>query len=130
MSTARGYAAAWLRLPSSGPSRRWAGAGAVPGAGRRLERVSGPIDASTSEPLGVCIGVTELGWLGLFSLHVTPSARRRGVATQLVDALSSWSAASGATATYLQVEADNPAALSFYATRGFHIAHSYHYRSA
>jgi ribosomal protein S18 acetylase RimI-like enzyme len=93
-------------------------------------RFATAIDASTSEPLGTCIGVTESGWLGLFSLHVTRSARRRGIATQLVDALSSWSASSGAASTYLQVEADNAAALSFYATRGFHIAHSYHYRSA
>ncbi|WP_027007272.1 GNAT family N-acetyltransferase [Conexibacter woesei] len=93
-------------------------------------RFAAAIDTSTSEPLGVCIGVAESGWLGLFSLYVAPSARRRGIASQLVDALSSWSAAAGATATYLQVEADNPGALSFYAARGFHIAHSYHYRSA
>jgi N-acetylglutamate synthase len=93
-------------------------------------RFAAAIDTSTSEPLGVCIGVAESGWLGLFSLYVAPSARRRGIASQLVDALSSWSAAVGATATYLQLEADNPGALSFYAARGFHIAHSYHYRSA
>jgi hypothetical protein len=31
---------------------------------------------------------------------------------------------------YLQVEADNAAALAFYARRGCFVAHSYHYRSA
>jgi ribosomal protein S18 acetylase RimI-like enzyme len=93
-------------------------------------RFATAIDPATSEALGVCIGVAESGWLGLFSLHVTPSARRRGIATHLVDTLSSWSTSAGATSTYLQVEADNEPALSFYASRGFHIAHSYHYRSA
>lgn len=93
-------------------------------------RFATAVDTSTSEPLGVCIGVAEAGWLGLFSLHVTPSARRRGIATRLVDTLSSWAASVGATSTYLQVEADNSVALSFYAARNFHIAHTYHYRSA
>lgn len=93
-------------------------------------RFATAVDTATSEPLGVCIGVAEFGWLGLFSLHVTPSARRRGIATHLVDTLSSWSTSIGATSTYLQVEADNEPALSFYASRGFHITHSYHYRSA
>jgi N-acetylglutamate synthase len=93
-------------------------------------RFATAIDTATSEPLGTCIGVTESAWLGLFSLHVTPPARRQGIATHLVDTLSSWASDTAATSTYLQVEADNPAALSFYATRGFHISHSYHYRSA
>jgi N-acetylglutamate synthase len=93
-------------------------------------RFATAVDTSTSEPLGVCIGVTESGWLGLFSLHVAEHARRHGIATQLVDTLSSWAADTGATSTYLQAEADNTAALSFYAGRNFHISHSYHYRSA
>jgi N-acetylglutamate synthase len=89
------------------------------------------VDATTGDPLGVCIGVAEDGWLGLFSLAVTPAARRRGIATQLVDALEAWaSTIHTATRVYLQVESDNSAARSFYAARGFHIAHSYHYRSA
>jgi GNAT superfamily N-acetyltransferase len=89
------------------------------------------VDARTDEPLGTCIGVAEDGWLGLFSLAVSPAARRRGIATQLVDALEDWaSTIRGAERVYLQVEADNDVALAFYAARGFHIAHSYHYRSA
>jgi ribosomal protein S18 acetylase RimI-like enzyme len=51
------------------------------------------------------------------------------VASALVDALSAWAAGAGGTGTYLQVERDNEAALAFYARRGFHVAHSYHYRS-
>jgi GNAT superfamily N-acetyltransferase len=60
---------------------------------------------------------------------VTAAARRRGVASTIVDALDVWSADVGAGRVYLQVEADNPGALAFYARRGFSIAHSYHYRS-
>jgi GNAT superfamily N-acetyltransferase len=86
-------------------------------------------DAEGSGPLGVGIGVTEEGWLGLFSLAVRPETRRRGIATAIVDALEGWAAGAGASRAYLQVEADNAQALAFYARRGFHIAHSYHYRA-
>jgi GNAT superfamily N-acetyltransferase len=88
------------------------------------------VDASSSRPLGVGFGVVEEGWLGLFSLAVVPDARRRGIASAIVDALEAWAAGKGAGRVYLQVEADTPAALAFYAQRKFFIAHSYHYRSA
>jgi GNAT superfamily N-acetyltransferase len=82
------------------------------------------------EPIAVGIGVVEEGWLGLFSLGTTQQARRRGAASAIVTALERWASIRGARGTYLQVERDNTAAVSFYARRGFHIAHSYHYRSA
>ncbi len=88
------------------------------------------VDASSGEPLGVGLGVAEEGWLGLFCLAVTPDARRRGIASSVVDALEAWAAGKGAEHVYLQVEADNPDALAFYARRGFFIVHSYHYRTA
>jgi GNAT superfamily N-acetyltransferase len=88
------------------------------------------VDASSGHPLGVGFGVVEDGWLGLFSLAVTAGARRRAIASTIVDALEAWAADAGAKRVYLQVEADNPGALAFYARRGFFIAHSYHYRSA
>lgn len=86
-------------------------------------------DRTTNEPLAVGIGVVEDAWLGLFSLATTPPARRHGIASGLIDHLEHWASSHDATGTYLQVEADNTAALTLYATRGFHIAHSYHYRS-
>jgi ribosomal protein S18 acetylase RimI-like enzyme len=46
-----------------------------------------------------------------------------------MDALERWAAGIGARGVYLQVEADNDAALALYARRGLHVAHSYHYRS-
>ncbi|HWI74072.1 MAG TPA: GNAT family N-acetyltransferase [Baekduia sp.] len=86
-------------------------------------------DATSGEAVGTAVGVVEDGWLGLFSLAVLPARRRDGIGAAIVDALQAWSAAVGARRIYLQVEADNDIALAFYARRGFHIAHSYHYRS-
>lgn len=80
------------------------------------------------EPLAAAIGVVEDGWLGVFSLTVAPAARRRGLATALMNSLENWSATAGARRVYLQVETDNDAALALYARRGMYIAHSYHYR--
>jgi GNAT superfamily N-acetyltransferase len=93
-------------------------------------RFATAVDSGSGEAIGVCIGVAEEGWLGLFALAVIEPARRTGIASTIVDALEDWASDLGATRTYLQVEADSRAALSFYARRGFFIAHSYHYRSA
>jgi ribosomal protein S18 acetylase RimI-like enzyme len=88
------------------------------------------VDSPEGEPVAVGIGVVDEGWLGVFSLTVAPTARRRGWAMAIMDALEGWAGAAGARDVYLQVEADNEAALALYARRGLHIAHSYHYRSA
>lgn len=88
------------------------------------------VDSPDGEPLAVGIGVVEEGWLGVFSLTVAPAARRRGLATAIMDGLEAWAATAGARSVYLQVEADNEPALALYARRGLHVAHSYHYRSA
>jgi N-acetylglutamate synthase len=124
--------AAWIEA--------WAGVSGIDGTAETADLVLSQLgdrarfataaDTTTGEQLGVGFGVAEDGWLGLFSLAVAESARRQGIASAIVDALSSWAADVGATRTYLQVEADNTAALGFYGARGFHIAHSYHYRSA
>ena len=81
-------------------------------------------------PLAIGIGVVEDGWLGIFSLATAVAARRRGLASAVMDALEAWAATRDAHRVYLQVERDNDAALRFYGRRGFHVAHSYHYRSA
>jgi ribosomal protein S18 acetylase RimI-like enzyme len=87
------------------------------------------VDAPEGEPIAVGIGVVEDGWLGVFSLTVAPAERRRGWATAIMDALEGWAGGAGARQVYLQVEADNDAALTLYARRGMHVAHSYHYRA-
>ena len=118
----------------------WAMTSGIEGTVETGERVLGQlgdracfatvVDPVSGDSAGTGIGVAEDGWLGLFSLAVAPSWRRRGVGSGIVDALSAWARTRGARSVYLQVEADNAAALGFYARRGFFIAHSYHYRSA
>jgi N-acetylglutamate synthase len=118
----------------------WAEVGGISGTTETAELVLSQLgdrarfavarDTVTGAPVAVAIGVVEDGWLGLFSLATAPTARRRGVASVVVAALESWARTRDARRVYLQVEQNNPGALAFYARRGFHIAHSYHYRSA
>lgn len=61
-------------------------------------------------------------WVGLSAVHVVETARRRGLARELCGALLAWGGERGATRAYVQVLADNAAALRLYETMGF-IAH-------
>jgi N-acetylglutamate synthase len=69
------------------------------------------------------------GWLGLRTLEVAPSRRRRGLGLAVVAALLDWGAERGATTAYLQVLADNRAALGLYDRLGFTTHHAYRYLS-
>ncbi|MFI9080679.1 GNAT family N-acetyltransferase [Streptomyces sioyaensis] len=67
-------------------------------------------------------------WAGFAAVEVAPDARRRGLAGQVMAALAERALAEGASAAYLQVEADNTGALGFYDRLGFTDHHGYHYR--
>ncbi len=69
------------------------------------------------------------GWLGLYALEVAPARRRRGLGLAVVAELLDWGAEHGATAAYLQVLADNHAALALYEGLGFTTHHAYRYLS-
>ncbi len=81
-------------------------------------------------PVAVGRGCVTTGWLGIAQLNVAPSFRRRGLARALVSALADWGVALGARHAYLQVEADNAAAIGLYDGLGFALHHRYHYRVA
>jgi N-acetylglutamate synthase len=66
-------------------------------------------------------------WLGLSAVEVHPDSRREGLGTAVVDALLAWGVSHGAGSAYLQVLADNDAALGLYARYGFRTHHSYRY---
>ncbi len=69
-------------------------------------------------------------WAGFTNLLVAPSARRRGMASQIMAALAEWAAERGASTAYLQVVADNRPAYALYEKLGFRVHHSYRYLTA
>lgn len=78
----------------------------------------------------VCTATTALedGYAGLFDVVTAPDARGRGYATLACATLLNWAWGRGAARAYLQVEADNAAALSLYHRLGFVTAYAYRYR--
>jgi GNAT superfamily N-acetyltransferase len=78
--------------------------------------------------VGVGAGVLENGWLGVFAMGTDPSYRRRGVASAVLRTLLEWAQREGAHSAWLQVEANNAAALALYEAHGFQLSHRYHYR--
>lgn len=69
-------------------------------------------------------------WLGISSVRVAVDSRRQGHARALCDALMSWAATAGATHAYVQVEADNDAAITLYTSMGFRLHHHGRYVDA
>ena len=100
---------------------------------RMLGRIPAPAAYASVVEHGrtVAVGraVAQEGLLGVFSMAVRPEARRRGLARQLLHALSDWGRGHGAGTAYLQVFDGNTAARALYASAGFATAHHYHYRS-
>ena len=69
-------------------------------------------------------------WLGVSLLQTAPSARRRGIAQQVVHGLAQWAAQHGSNRAYLQVEERNTAAVGLYGRLGFSTHHTYLTREA
>jgi GNAT superfamily N-acetyltransferase len=80
--------------------------------------------------LAVARGVLTDCWLGVTALTVDQSRRRGGVGRHLMAELTRWAAQRGAHSAYLQVAAENDAALRLYDTLGYVRHHQYHYRRA
>ena len=89
------------------------------------------IFASLHDDLGqvaVVRGVLTDGWLGVTALTVDESRRRGGAGSTLMGELLRWADRQGAHSVYLQVAADNAAALALYGRLSFTEHHRYHYR--
>jgi ribosomal protein S18 acetylase RimI-like enzyme len=69
-------------------------------------------------------------WVGLSAVHVIETARRRGLARELCEALLAWGAERGATRAYVQVLTDNTAATRLYESMGFSVHHRSRYVDA
>lgn len=77
--------------------------------------------------VGIASMVVERGWAGLYNLGITPSHRRQGVATKVIQSLVEWSVGQGADRLYLQVERDNGPAVRLYQRLGLTPLYAYHY---
>jgi GNAT superfamily N-acetyltransferase len=75
--------------------------------------------------IGAC--AVERDWTGVFGMRTAREHRRQGLARRVFRALMAASAAAGARHGYLQVEADNAAAIALYADEGFAEAYRYRY---
>lgn len=71
----------------------------------------------------------EDGQAGIYSIETLAKFRRNGYGRMLVVALLQWARRHGATQSYLQVTAENAAALPLYGALGFTEAYRYWYRA-
>ncbi|SKU61092.1 Predicted acetyltransferase [Mycobacteroides abscessus subsp. massiliense] len=83
--------------------------------------------ASAGSTAAIARGAVTENWLGISAVRVAENQRRRGLAAQVCDILLGWGAALGARRAYVQVRADNAAALALYPTLGFTEQHRYRY---
>jgi len=67
-------------------------------------------------------------WVGLSAIETAPSARRKGLAKLVMDALLEWADEQGATDAFLEVALGNEPAVGLYAALGFTTHHEYHCR--
>lgn len=81
------------------------------------------------EPVAAGSVVIDGALAGVFGMVTAAAARNCGLATTIVGALTAHARAAGATAAYLQVEADNAAARRVYSRFGFVDDYAYWYRA-
>jgi ribosomal protein S18 acetylase RimI-like enzyme len=81
------------------------------------------------EPVGIGRVSVEGAWAGVTSVDVAPAARRQGIGSAVMAALLGWAEQQGASSSYLQVRAANPAALKLYDALGYVTHHPYGYRA-
>ena len=74
------------------------------------------------------LGVVEDGWLGIFNVSVAPDRQRQGFGRALMHRLIAQARRHGARQSYLQVVAENAAAVGLYTGLGFREAYRYWYR--
>jgi ribosomal protein S18 acetylase RimI-like enzyme len=94
-------------------------------------RIAGPrffarIDVD-GQPAAIGGSAVEGEWAGLFGMRTVPDQRRKGLARQVAGALFAAAQDAGATRGYLQVEANNAAAIALYEGFGFSEAYRYRY---
>lgn len=82
----------------------------------------------SGEPVATAICVHDNDLAGLFEVATSSQWRRRGHGRDIVLAALKWAKLLGARHAWLQVEADNRAAVELYRSIGFRELYRYHYR--
>ncbi|WP_330453538.1 MULTISPECIES: GNAT family N-acetyltransferase [unclassified Streptomyces] len=86
-----------------------------------------PGEAGDEVPAAIGRCVVDGRWAGFMAVEVAPEHRRRGLATAVMTALARQAMDEGASAAWLQVEADNEGARALYDGMGFATHHLYHH---
>ncbi|MFK0103840.1 GNAT family N-acetyltransferase [Streptomyces sp. NPDC091217] len=89
--------------------------------------VPGESSGSGNAPAAIGRLVVDGRWAGFAAVEVDPGLRRRGLATEVMAALARRALAEGASAAWLQVEAENAGARALYGRLGFAAHHAYHH---
>ncbi|MEU9153753.1 GNAT family N-acetyltransferase [Streptomyces sp. NPDC048417] len=108
----KGVSEVALRVLGGGPSVWFA---TVPGEGA---------------PAAIGRLVVDGRWAGFAAVEVDPALRRRGLAGEVMAALARRALEEGASAAWLQVEAENTVARAMYTGLGFGAHHAYHHYRA
>ena len=97
-----------------------------------LERISDPVCPMLllrdGSPVACGLGVLSDSVFGVFDVVTNQQWRNKGYGAALVKSLLNWACEQGADRSYLQVVADNQAALKLYESLGYELAYEYWYR--
>ncbi|MFT5706430.1 MAG: GNAT superfamily N-acetyltransferase [Oceanospirillaceae bacterium] len=74
------------------------------------------------------LGVIHNQYLGIFDIVTGPQYRGKGYASKLLQGIYSWAKENGASQSYLQVVANNQAAVKLYTKLGYTQSYEYWYR--
>lgn len=112
---------------------RGGGAALRPGLSEIIGSIRGEAGLFLTErdqtPISTAICVQDGDLAGLFEVGTGTAERGRGYARDIVQSALKWAKLRGARLAWLQVEADNEAALMLYRSLGFSELYRYHYRA-
>ncbi|KZK88075.1 putative acetyltransferase [Pseudovibrio sp. Ad13] len=92
-----------------------------------VELIALVLETEDGVPAAVLLGVVDGDLLGIFSVKTAEAFRRQGLAYALMCEVQSLGAKRGAETAWLQVVADNAAAVELYDSLGYREAYAYHY---
>ena len=88
------------------------------------------IEEAGSGPVATALCVHDNDMAGIFELATRDGSRRKGHGREVVTTALRWARMRGAEKAWLQVEADNVAAVGLYESFGFQETYRYDYRQA